>query len=625
MRFFIAGVLLWLGMAGGVHAQPGPAEGVASPAVVGYCLDRDGLMALEQAMACNYGPYNGIAWGKTTHAARWLRIQPGHAAGRAAGSAIYVGPHFLPDLRFYRQVDGRWLEEIAGSQWPAKSVPSVVGGYKFIDPVVADGSQVYYLRIQSFALAHVRIDVESLAGSDSALIRQQIGLGMQLGLLGLMLLIAATSFGLGASMLMGRFTVYVANLLLCVLAGSGVLAQLWFAQSPWWDQAFFNAMLCLRLSAWVWLAQAFLLHHQPPRWYVYFGYGVHALVLGCLALVGLGDTAVFPPLIFSGLVGFSVVQIVVILRCRALHPFQRKALLWGFVGTNLLLALAVLSTIFPVGVHDFPTYMVRLNDLATPLVILAIISYTHKLKQHELGAARHALTQAQLRIELEQKAASEQRLLIDMITHEIKNPLASITLAMAYLSQHLPSPAESVQRRFRNVLHSVRSMDAILERCGLMSQLAQYQLAVKQDVFRLRELTTQVVSGLPDGKRVTIDLAEQLLICCDRQLLTLVLVNLLENALKYSVPETMVSLVAVPDKELGQGAVLIQINNAIDSRAAPDASKMFEKFYRNPATQEKSGSGLGLYLVRQICQLLGGIVVFRQLGEHVQFELRLGR
>jgi len=67
------------------------------------------------------------------------------------------------------------------------------------------------------------------------------------------------------------------------------------------------------------------------------------------------------------------------------------------------------------------------------------------------------------------------------------------------------------------------------------------------------------------------------------------------------------------------------VSNVIGQAGVPDPEHVFDKYYRAPGAQSKSGSGLGLYLSKHIAQLLGGDLVFVAAARSLYFEVRLPR
>jgi signal transduction histidine kinase len=103
--------------------------------------------------------------------------------------------------------------------------------------------------------------------------------------------------------------------------------------------------------------------------------------------------------------------------------------------------------------------------------------------------------------------------------------------------------------------------------------------------------------------------------------LRLVASNLLDNALKYSPPDSVI------DVELHAGTLMVQlkVRNLVETEMQPDTEKMFSRYYRHPKAQQVRGTGLGLFLVREICQKMRGRIQFENTAGQVQFTLELPR
>ena len=66
-----------------------------------------------------------------------------------------------------------------------------------------------------------------------------------------------------------------------------------------------------------------------------------------------------------------------------------------------------------------------------------------------------------------------------------------------------------------------------------------------------------------------------------------------------------------------------QIENEVGSTGLPEADKLFEKYYRSPLARKQSGSGLGLFLVKELLDLLNGKVTYAPSDGLVRFEIWL--
>ncbi len=93
--------------------------------------------------------------------------------------------------------------------------------------------------------------------------------------------------------------------------------------------------------------------------------------------------------------------------------------------------------------------------------------------------------------------------------------------------------------------------------------------------------------------------------------------NLIENALKYSNEE---SRILIEFKETVE-QVTMTISNLPNIAGMPASDLVFDKFYRNTNAQHISGSGLGLYLVKALTEMLNGSITYEPKSGWVKFIL----
>ena len=108
----------------------------------------------------------------------------------------------------------------------------------------------------------------------------------------------------------------------------------------------------------------------------------------------------------------------------------------------------------------------------------------------------------------------------------------------------------------------------------------------------------------------------------DRNSLRRVLINLLDNAMKYSEPDTPITLKIEPKAE----SVLIQVSDRGLGIPLQQQTRIFERFYRvdEARTRSTGGSGLGLAIVKTLVERMGGSVTVRsKLGEGSIFTVTL--
>jgi signal transduction histidine kinase len=105
----------------------------------------------------------------------------------------------------------------------------------------------------------------------------------------------------------------------------------------------------------------------------------------------------------------------------------------------------------------------------------------------------------------------------------------------------------------------------------------------------------------------------------DPFLVQIILVNLIENALKYSKEESSIS---IEFKETDEQMVMT-ISNLPNIAGMPASDLVFDKFYRSSNAHHISGSGLGLYLVKALTEMLNGSIAYEPKSGWVKFILCL--
>jgi PAS domain S-box-containing protein len=195
-------------------------------------------------------------------------------------------------------------------------------------------------------------------------------------------------------------------------------------------------------------------------------------------------------------------------------------------------------------------------------------------------------------------------------SHELRTPLAAVYGAAQTLLRHDFALDEGGRDRFISLIaDESERLGRIVNEILLASQLDAGRLDLDAEPFDARELVERVVESTrayaPPGVSVQNDVAEGLpLVEADRDKVRQVVVNLVENAIKYS-PDGGLVEVGV---ELHEGNVLFHVRD--EGLGIPDdeQGRVFEKFYRvDPQmTRGVGGTGLGLYICNELVSRMGG-------------------
>jgi two-component system sensor histidine kinase PilS (NtrC family) len=203
------------------------------------------------------------------------------------------------------------------------------------------------------------------------------------------------------------------------------------------------------------------------------------------------------------------------------------------------------------------------------------------------------------------------------IAHEIRNPLAAIAQANALLAEDATEPAQRrlAQMVSDNVERLKRIVDDVMELAPGAQPAASVidATAVVGTVAGDWAATAGLKLGEHSLMRVELP-GEALGVAFDAEHLRRVLVNLLDNALRHASGEPgSARLVLAPR---GTQAVVLSVANDGPIIAADVEPHLFEPFF----STRSRGTGLGLYICRELCERYGASIDYRRLGEDVKLR-----
>lgn len=205
-------------------------------------------------------------------------------------------------------------------------------------------------------------------------------------------------------------------------------------------------------------------------------------------------------------------------------------------------------------------------------------------------------------------AMEDERLrstLLSSVSHDFRTPLAAITGAVTCLIED-----ESLERAARRDLEeTIREEADRLNRLVTnlldMTRLESGRLELRRDWHSLEEVVGSALARLDgrlDGRPIVTAIDERLpLVRIDAGLIEQVVVNLLENAVKYTPPQSRIRIEASRDA----GDVVVTVADEGPGLPHGEEEKVFEKFYRAGGGIQR-GFGLGLPICRAIVTAHGG-------------------
>jgi signal transduction histidine kinase len=198
---------------------------------------------------------------------------------------------------------------------------------------------------------------------------------------------------------------------------------------------------------------------------------------------------------------------------------------------------------------------------------------------------------------------------VAVVSHELRTPVTALIGYAKTLRQ--PEFADDAKMREEFLERMERQSDRLLrlvENLLTASNLETHQLPVALGRVLFEDLVREVMEGLAnDASRVQVNVPDDLpVLTTDRQLLTRVLQNLVDNALKYSPDGSPCELEARSDGE----RIVFWVRDYGIGIPAHELAKIFDRFYQvdSSSTRTFRGAGLGLSLVRDLLDHLGGTI-----------------
>jgi heavy metal sensor kinase len=254
--------------------------------------------------------------------------------------------------------------------------------------------------------------------------------------------------------------------------------------------------------------------------------------------------------------------------------------------------------------------------------------------RHDAGeVGRLATTFNQMLDRIQQLFTTQERLIAD-VSHELRTPLTTVQGNIELLRRMATAlPADSTRGDFLSVTlqetlgeveNETTRMSEMISDLLLLAQADSGSLQLQMEPVEMDTLLLEVyrqsrrMAELRKGSQsvdIRLGSEDQALVCGDRERLRQLLLNLTDNAIKYTPAGGVITL----SLENSEGWVKVTVSDTGIGIAPEDQKHIFDRFYRvdKARSRELGGSGLGLSIVRWIAQAHGGYIT-------VQSELQRG-
>lgn len=294
-------------------------------------------------------------------------------------------------------------------------------------------------------------------------------------------------------------------------------------------------------------------------------------------------------------------------------------LVMTYLLVNVLIAVrfgqgpSVVSAILSVAVFDFffvpPHLTFAVADVkyfVTFLIMLVVTLLTSRLT---VKARKKSEEANQARITAEKEAMISS--LLSSFSHDLRTPLTSIMGAASTLVSHEAGLSQDDRRRlYETIYEESDRLNRLTANLFQITKVESGNLQMKKDRHSLEEIIGSALNRLESSikeRPISTHIPDDLvLIPLDDVLIEQVLINLIENAVRYTPSGSPIEIRTIPTHR----KVMVEIADRGAGLPLEDQERIFEKFCRRDATGI-SGSGLGLAICRGIVQAHGGAIGVR--------------
>lgn len=229
-----------------------------------------------------------------------------------------------------------------------------------------------------------------------------------------------------------------------------------------------------------------------------------------------------------------------------------------------------------------------------------------------LGMARKEKQLQRSMLEAQRQTEEGRRRFLRRLDHEVKNPLTALRTALVNVRE-----CKTEDERQRAIANAGRAVDRLIRLLADLRKLSDLGVRplerLSVDVPELLREMVDAAKSLPayQGREVNLLISKVPSpfppVTGDRDLLSLALYNLVENALKFTSGDEAVEVRALEDGR----SIVIEVADSGPGIPSDELSKIFEELYRGANARGIEGSGLGLALVQRVVELHGGQVEVR--------------
>ncbi|MBI5035681.1 MAG: HAMP domain-containing protein [Chloroflexi bacterium] len=319
----------------------------------------------------------------------------------------------------------------------------------------------------------------------------------------------------------------------------------------------------------------------------------------------------------------------------------------GDIGMNLLVAGVITLIVSLVAALLLARSIARpITRLTQATEAIARGQYEHRVDtkgSDEIGRLAESFNSMAEQV---QRSRQMEKDFVADVSHELKTPLTSIQGFSQAIVDGAVQDLASARRAAQTIFDEAGRMAALVADLLTLARLESKQMSLAQDQVNLTELLPGWIERLRPranncGETLSMEINPLPAIIGDAGKLEQVVVNLVENAIKYNRPEGTVTVVAKTQAidNTGKNPLITRRRNASvpaqqwirisvqdtgEGIAAEELPRLFNRFYRGDKARVAGGTGLGLSIAKEIVEAHGGtITVTSEVNRGSSFTINL--
>lgn len=218
---------------------------------------------------------------------------------------------------------------------------------------------------------------------------------------------------------------------------------------------------------------------------------------------------------------------------------------------------------------------------------------------------------------------------VSMASHEFRTPLSTVLSSASLLSKYKTGEEQDKrEKHIAKIKGSVKHLNDLLEDFLSLGKLDEGKVGTVTGEFNIHEIIHEIIDEMKGiikkDQRILYNYAGKEIVDSDKKLVKNILINLISNAIKFSDESTSIQITS----NVNDDSIVISVQDQGIGISEEDQEHLFSSFFRGKNAMNIQGTGLGLHIVKQYLDLLGGSVILKsalQQGTTISFTIPINQ